>query len=93
MHRMVRLPLPIVLHALFLFVGVRMCGGMHVMLLTAFTTCPMLMLVLAPCVCPCSPAGEYEKDNACEACRDGWYRSGESTPDNNVCKPIPAGAP
>lgn len=44
----------------------------------------------------CSSPGQYALDNGdgtftCTACKSGYYRSGDATPENNVCKPIPAG--
>ena len=51
---------------------------------------------------PCSAAGTYKPAddltvdpaviNSCTACAIGTYRAGDATPENNVCKPIPAGA-
>ncbi|KAL4425823.1 hypothetical protein ABPG75_009839 [Micractinium tetrahymenae] len=35
--------------------------------------------------------GTYSNGTACVPCADGKFRSGDATPENNVCKPIPAG--
>lgn len=39
----------------------------------------------------CSGPGTYSDGTACQPCADGYFRSGDATPDNNVCKAIPAG--
>ncbi|KPF41078.1 hypothetical protein [Rhizobium sp. AAP43] len=39
---------------------------------------------------PCGP-GTYSDGTACQPCDDGKFRSGDATPENNECKPIPAG--
>lgn len=39
----------------------------------------------------CSGPGTYELSGVCTNCTDTYYRSGDATPENNVCKPIPAG--
>ena len=46
--------------------------------------------------CPltaCSPAGTFLPDQKepCQECPADHYRSGDATPENNVCKPIPPG--
>lgn len=43
---------------------------------------------------PCSPSGTFLPDDtaACELCPEDTYRAGDATPENNVCKPVPAGA-
>ena len=61
--------------------------------LSACQTCPAGSVTInsdfTQCVA-CGP-GEYQVGNTCTACPDGYYRSGDATPENNVCKPIPAG--
>ena len=52
--------------------------------------CPAIHL---PC---CSPPGQYTDelntaDSVCRACPAGTYRSGDAAPENNACRPIPAG--
>lgn len=43
----------------------------------------------------CSPPGQFATllNGAfkCEPCKPGYYRSGDASPENNVCVPIPAG--
>jgi len=41
----------------------------------------------------CSPAGSFLEGptKVCELCPLDTYRSGDATPENNVCKPVPAG--
>lgn len=39
----------------------------------------------------CSGPGTYSDGTACQPCDDGKFRSGDATPENNECKPIPAG--
>jgi hypothetical protein len=42
----------------------------------------------------CSPAGTFltPGDQGCQTCPDDSYRTGDATPENNECKPIPPGA-
>lgn len=53
------------------------------------TLADMSCLVLVAC----SPAGTWLPDPTapCQECPADSYRSGDATPENNVCKPIPAG--
>lgn len=40
----------------------------------------------------CSGPGTYYKEGTtCTACPDGYYRTGDASPENNKCRPIPAG--
>ena len=56
-----------------------------------FTIPPPL---LPPLHC-CSPAGQYAKlvsgTYVCTACKANYYRSGDASPNNNMCLPVPAG--
>ena len=44
--------------------------------------------------CVCSPPGTWlpSWDVECQVCPQDTYRTGDATPENNVCKPIPPGA-
>ena len=46
-----------------------------------------------PTLLPCSSAGYIQPSatSVCTPCAAGTYRSGDAAPENNVCKPIPAG--
>ncbi|PSC75061.1 peptidyl-prolyl cis-trans cyclophilin-type [Micractinium conductrix] len=65
---------------------------------TALSTDP---LVPGATYCEACAAGTYKPAddltvdpaviNSCTACAIGTYRAGDATPENNVCKPIPAG--
>ncbi|PSC75222.1 serine threonine [Micractinium conductrix] len=50
-------------------------------------------LVPGATVCDACPAGTFLPDYkmGCVQCIDDTYRAGDATPENNVCKPIPAG--
>ena len=57
---------------------------------------PNALLTVPPPAClRCSPAGQYAKlvsgTYVCTACKANYYRSGDASPNNNVCRPIPAG--
>ena len=57
---------------------------------------PNALLTVPPPAClRCSPAGQYAKlvsgTYVCTACKANYYRSGDASPRNNVCRPIPAG--
>ncbi|PSC75144.1 serine threonine [Micractinium conductrix] len=50
-------------------------------------------LEIGATVCDACPAGTFLPDYrmGCVACIEDTYRAGDATPENNVCKPIPAG--
>lgn len=62
-------------------------------------TAPLPLFTPRHPVSRCSTPGKYATKvgmsayHTCEPCAEGYYRSGDSSPYNNVCLKIPDGAP